>query len=114
MYQIVVTCIRLKKKEKLMRVVNLYKESRKHPVLSFEFSRPKNEMAAANLDKALDSLTRLSPDYISVTFGAGGSNREGSYELVDKLKTKEVLMLSLISPESVSDLKSLLKLWRNS
>lgn len=74
-----------------MRVANLYKESGNHPVISFEFSRPKNEAAAANLDKALDSLTRISPSYVSVTFGAGGSTREGSYELLDKLKTEREL-----------------------
>ena len=74
-----------------MRVANLYEKSGLHPLLSFEFSRPKNEMAAANLDRTLDSLTRLSPDYVSVTFGAGGSNREGSYELLDTLKNKRGL-----------------------
>jgi len=74
-----------------MRVANLYEKSGLHPLLSFVFSRPKNEMAAANLDRTLDSLTRLSPDYVSVTFGAGGSSREGSYELLDTLKNKRGL-----------------------
>jgi methylenetetrahydrofolate reductase (NADPH) len=74
-----------------MRVANLYEKSGLHPLLSFEFSRPKNEMAAANLDRTLDSLTRLYPDYVSVTFGAGGSSREGSYELLDTLKNKRGL-----------------------
>jgi len=68
-----------------MRAANLYIASGRRPVLSFEFSRPKIEKAAENLDKALDSLTTLSPDYVSVTFGAGGSTREGSFELIDKL-----------------------------
>ena len=74
-----------------MRVANLYKYSGKRPVISFEFSRPKNEKAADNLDKALDSLIATSPDYVSVTFGAGGSTREGSYELIDKLNNKRGL-----------------------
>ncbi len=56
-----------------MRVANFYEESVKRPVISFEFSRPKTEKAAANLEKALDSLTTISPDYVSVTFGAGES-----------------------------------------
>jgi methylenetetrahydrofolate reductase (NADPH) len=60
-----------------MRVANLYEKSGKRPVISFEFLPPKNEKAAANLDKALDSLTTISPDYVSVTFGAGGSTHEG-------------------------------------
>jgi methylenetetrahydrofolate reductase (NADPH) len=71
-----------------LRIANLYKINRKRPVISFEFSRPKDEKAAINLDKALDSLTTLSPDYVSVTFGAGGSTREGSFELIDKLKNE--------------------------
>ncbi|MCK5342616.1 MAG: methylenetetrahydrofolate reductase, partial [Candidatus Heimdallarchaeota archaeon] len=53
-----------------MRVANHYEKSGKRPVISFEFSRPKNEKAEVNLDKALDSLTTISPDYVSVTFGA--------------------------------------------
>lgn len=68
-----------------MRAVNIYERQRKSPVISFEFSRPVNEKAAANLEKALDSLTTLSPDYASVTFGAGGSVRAGSFNLINKL-----------------------------
>jgi methylenetetrahydrofolate reductase (NADPH) len=71
-----------------MRAANLYKNSGERPVISFEFFRPKDEKAAANLDRALDALTSLSPDYVSVTFGAGGSTREGSFELIDMLKNK--------------------------
>ena len=74
-----------------MHVANLYKNSGKRPVVSFEFSRPKNEKAADNLDNALDSLISISPDYVSVTFGAGGSTREGSYELTEKLKNESGL-----------------------
>jgi methylenetetrahydrofolate reductase (NADPH) len=74
-----------------MHAANLYEKSGKRPVISFEFSRPKDEKAAVNLDKALDSLTSISPDYVSVTFGAGGSTREGSYELIDKLKNERGL-----------------------
>lgn len=71
-----------------MRVSHLYESVKDRPVISLEFSRPKTEKAAANLEKALDSLTNIPPDYVTVTFGAGGSTREGSYELVDKLKNQ--------------------------
>ena len=74
-----------------MHAASLYKNPDQRPVLSFEFSRPKNEKAAESLERALDSLIPLSPDYVSVTFGAGGSNREGSYELIDKLKNEREL-----------------------
>jgi len=90
-----------------MRVANFYEKSGKRPVISFEFSRPKNEKAAENLDKALDSLITISPDYVSVTFGAGGTTREGSNELIDKLKNERGLNLVAylagigLSPEEV-------------
>ena len=74
-----------------MHAANLYEKSGKRPVISFEFSRPKDEKAAVSLGKALDSLTSISPDYVSVTFGAGGSTREGSYELIHKLKNERGL-----------------------
>ena len=51
-----------------------------------EFSRSASEKAALNLDNALVKLTEINPDYVSVTFGAGGSNYEGSLELLKKLK----------------------------
>jgi len=69
-----------------MRVTDLYQQKAGKPIISFEFSRPKNDKAAANLDKALETLKVAAPDYVSVTFGAGGSSREGSFELVEKLK----------------------------
>jgi methylenetetrahydrofolate reductase (NADPH) len=47
-----------------------------------------NEKAAAKLDKVIETLKAARPDYVSVTFGAGGSTREGSFELLDKLKNQ--------------------------
>jgi len=72
-----------------MRVTDLLKEKKERPVISFEFSRAKTEKAALNLDKALDNLAQAEPDYVSVTFGAGGSTREGSFQLVEKLKNEK-------------------------
>ncbi|MDJ0762850.1 MAG: methylenetetrahydrofolate reductase [Myxococcota bacterium] len=71
-----------------MRVTDLFEEKRDKPIISFEFSRPKGEKAAAKLDKALATLKTVNPDYVSVTFGAGGSTRDGSFELIEKLKTE--------------------------
>ncbi|MCK5784535.1 MAG: methylenetetrahydrofolate reductase [Desulfobacterales bacterium] len=69
-----------------MSVTNLYKDAGDKPIISFEFFRAKTEKAAENLEKVLDLLSETKHDYMSVTFGAGGSTREGSYELIDKLK----------------------------
>ncbi len=69
-----------------MRVSELYQKAGGKPVISFEFFRAKTEKAAQTLEKTLDLLSATRHDYMSVTFGAGGSTREGSYELIDKLK----------------------------
>jgi methylenetetrahydrofolate reductase (NADPH) len=68
-----------------MRVTELFEQKQGKPIISFEISRAKNEKAAANLEKALGKMSAAEPDYVSVTFGAGGSTREGSFELVEKL-----------------------------
>ncbi|MFH2009615.1 MAG: methylenetetrahydrofolate reductase [bacterium] len=71
-----------------MRVSELFEKKAGKPIISFEFSRAKDVKAEANLDKALVLLKAAEPDYVSVTFGAGGSTREGSFQLVDKLKNE--------------------------
>ena len=66
-----------------MRVTSLY-ESKKN-VISMEFFPPRNEKTASVFGKTIDELSQLDPDYMSVTFGAGGSTREGSYQTVKEL-----------------------------
>ena len=55
------------------------------PTLSFELFPARTEKAALKLENAIDVLAGLEPDFVSVTFGAGGSTREGSYQLLKKL-----------------------------
>ena len=55
------------------------------PTISFELFPAKSEKGAAALEKAIENLAALKPDFMSVTFGAGGSTREGSRQLVNKL-----------------------------
>ena len=61
------------------------------PSLSFEFFPPRSEKDGEKLEKVVDALAALRPDFVSVTFGAGGSSREGSYQLVKKLIDKKKL-----------------------
>ncbi len=61
------------------------------PTVSFELFPARTEKAALNLDKAIDKLADLEPDFVSVTFGAGGSTRKGSYQLAEKLKNEKGL-----------------------
>ena len=67
-----------------MRVVDLWK-NKKRPTLSFELFPARSEKGAEKLERVIDDLAGLKPDFVSVTFGAGGSTREGSRQLLDKL-----------------------------
>ncbi|HEY5815012.1 MAG TPA: methylenetetrahydrofolate reductase [NAD(P)H] [Solirubrobacterales bacterium] len=58
----------------------------KRPVFSIEFFPPKSEEATAQLYATARSLRELEPDYVSVTYGAGGSTRDGTVEITRALK----------------------------
>lgn len=53
---------------------------------SFEFFPPKTEKAANQLYETLRSLERLNPSFVSVTYGAGGSSRELTHDLVTRIQ----------------------------
>jgi methylenetetrahydrofolate reductase (NADPH) len=56
---------------------------KQHPRLfSFEFYPPKTEEGAASLQVVYKKLADLQPDFFSVTFGAGGSTRDRTYDSV--------------------------------
>lgn len=57
-----------------MRIHETYQT--KKPVLSFEIFPPQKASALAGIDETLEQLCQLHPDFISVTFGAGGSANE--------------------------------------
>ena len=56
------------------------------PVFSFEFFPPRTPEGESNLRAALDDLKDDAPDYVSVTYGAGGSTRERTVEIVKSIK----------------------------
>jgi methylenetetrahydrofolate reductase (NADPH) len=58
----------------------------RHHSFSFEFFPPKEPQASANLHEAATALLRLRPHYASVTYGAGGSTRQGTYETIKGLR----------------------------
>jgi methylenetetrahydrofolate reductase (NADPH) len=55
------------------------------PVFSFEFFPPKTDAGEANLHAALADLRPLEPAFVSVTYGAGGSTREKTIEIVKRI-----------------------------
>jgi len=60
---------------------------KKHPkVYSFEFFPPKTEKGVANLRNTRDELAGLDPRFFSVTFGAGGSTRERTFDTVCEIQ----------------------------
>jgi len=58
---------------------------KKRPSVSFEFFPPKSEEAEASLWRAINALAPLKPDFVSVTYGAGGSTRERTHATVARL-----------------------------
>jgi methylenetetrahydrofolate reductase (NADPH) len=68
-----------------MRIDQMIKE-REEPLFSFEFFPPKSEDGERNLNAALDSLRELDPAFVSVTYGAGGSTRDKTLEVVDRIR----------------------------
>ena len=67
-----------------MRISDLL--ARRRPVFSFEFFPPKSDEAAAQLEKTIADLHPLEPDFVSVTYGAGGSTREKTLDIVTRIK----------------------------
>ena len=58
---------------------------------SFEFFPPKTPAAAEALYAAIDELSALRPSFVSVTYGAGGSTRELTHDLVARIKTQSTI-----------------------
>jgi methylenetetrahydrofolate reductase (NADH) len=52
------------------------------PTLSFEFFPPKNDEAERQLEKTIHELAPLRPSFVSVTYGAGGSTRDRTRDIV--------------------------------
>ena len=73
-----------------MKVTDIWK-SNQGPTISFEMYPARSQKAAQNLVVVIDALAALKPDFVSVTFGAGGSTREGSYQLIRRLKDEKGL-----------------------
>lgn len=68
-----------------MKISEIYKKNKKS--LSFEIFPPKKDSELDNIDETLAVLCELNPDFISVTFGAGGSaNSSRTIELAKKIK----------------------------
>ena len=56
------------------------------PTLSFEFSAPRDPAGNERLERAMERLARLRPSFMSVTYGAGGTTRGPTAEVVSRIQ----------------------------
>ena len=67
-----------------MRISDILRTDRR--AVSFEFFPPKDDAGFASLFATIEALKGLDPSYVSVTYGAGGSTRRKTVELVKRIK----------------------------
>lgn len=92
-----------------MRLDELF--ARKEKTLSFEFFPPKDERGWHTLEDTIDQLVPLGPDFVSVTYGAGGGTRAKTREVIEHIqkKTGVAAMAHLTCVNAtVAELKALL------
>jgi len=90
-------------------------ETRTEPVFSLEFFPPKKQEDWDKLFETISNLNPLEPSYVSVTYGAGGSTRERTHNLVTRIQQETgitvVSHLTCIGAEK-SEIESVLQLYR--
>jgi len=69
-----------------MEILSLLKAPK--PTLSFEFFPPKDDAGADDLLRIIDDLGKLDPAFVSVTYGAGGTTRERTRSLVQRIMSE--------------------------
>ena len=62
------------------------------PTISFEFFPPKTEAGFAQLFNTINDLHSLKPSYVSVTYGAGGSTRQKTVALVERIQRESSIL----------------------
>jgi methylenetetrahydrofolate reductase (NADPH) len=69
-----------------MKITEIFKSQSR--TYSFEFFPPKDEISAVDFGINVGQLLKLNPSFVTVTYGAGGSNQERTFALVDLLQNK--------------------------
>jgi len=75
-----------------IRDIHTARKAEGRPVISFEFFPPRSpDGDRALLEKTIPELMKLQPDYCSVTYGAGGSTRDKTLMIVDRIQREHGL-----------------------
>jgi methylenetetrahydrofolate reductase (NADPH) len=75
---------------RFIRDIFLEAQTARRPMISFEFFPTKTpEGERALLEKTIPALGELKPDFCSVTYGAGGSTREKTLTIVDRIQREQ-------------------------
>lgn len=93
-----------------MKLADLY--ARPGLTLSVEFFPPKTEKGEENLFSEIEIIKRLNPGFCSVTYGAGGSTREKTVDLVEKIHNGcglEVMCHLTVVGQSKEDARAVLR-----
>ena len=69
-----------------MKITDKFKE--KNPLISFEIFPPKADYPIDTIFNAIDELYNMEPDFISVTYGAGGSTKDKTVEISSYIQNK--------------------------
>ncbi len=99
-------------------IYNKIKERLYHgkKVFSFEFFPPRTEKGEEQLAKTLDDLSKMHPDFVSVTYGAGGGTREKTERIVLNISNNygiEVMPHLTCVGHSHDDIKFMLKRYQD-
>ena len=79
-------------KMQFIRDIYASKRAARQPVISFEFFPPKTDEGDLNLlEKHIPALLQAKPDFCSVTYGAGGSTRDKTLMIVDRIQRQHGL-----------------------
>ena len=70
--------------QRLMHITEIMRSG--SPTFSFEFFPPKTPEAAESLYQTIRELEDYMPHFVSVTYGAGGSTRDLTHDLVENLR----------------------------
>jgi methylenetetrahydrofolate reductase (NADPH) len=68
--------------------MSILEKLRQGPTLSYEFFPPKNPAGWGSLYATLAEIARQSPDFVSVTYGAGGSTRTKTVDIVGRIQNE--------------------------